>query len=87
MNLMSKRGILPVKFIELDINASETLQRAAADETSDLSDHPFHSRYVFENLFLEDVRTKSRKIDPLARKMSTLAQPPHPLSVRTHHKF
>jgi len=35
-----------------------------------------------------DVRTKSRKIDPLPSfvcKMSTLAQ--HPLSVRTHHKF
>jgi len=38
---------------------------------------------------IKDVRTKSRKIDLLARKMSVLAQPLlcSPLSVRTHKKF
>ena len=44
MNLMSKRGILPVKFIELNVDATETLHRAAADEATALSDQPFHSR-------------------------------------------
>jgi len=38
---------------------------------------------------IKDVRTKSRKIDslPLVRKMSAQAQPPSPLSVRTHYNF
>ena len=52
MLLMSQRGIIPVKIIELRLDESEILHRAANEDlTLEMGEHPFHKRCGGEFVF------------------------------------
>lgn len=48
MLLMGRRGILPIKMIELQLDDDEILHRASNDQSQlEMIEHPFHKRSTY----------------------------------------